>query len=382
MLTGTCEYLTIYQCYAIWGTTVTLAVTYLGYTLYIFATSEFRRNALEMELLTNQVKRSQQELEIAAETLRHDKEMHQFALWRERQFLQRRSWINVWKPKFDNYITLTSDVPELQVLVEEARTLVTKAVKAGEAFAESYTAESVTLSQLLEGIDGVLSMDDLDILQKKAEKSVIALQNKLIDTIKINNAIQNDFKFDFDQIGVARRSVDDPPHLLKEFNENCDKQHCHRMWLSVEAPTQRGKKRHVGNTDLIHNIYSTPTDYEFTSRNTIQRRDTQFRLTSDLECEESEIVDVGGTQEFFRIAAKPGGDWDSLYAIDMMNNTQTAEMKKQLMAGNVSDFGYGEWMCIRTDTANGGDSAMVAVAIFTTDLAKLNEDVADKLEKC
>jgi hypothetical protein len=144
-----------------------------------------------------------------------------------------------------------------------------------------------------------------------------------------------------------------------------------------------GRKRTTSASDLIHNIYSTPPNYEFVGNNVLQRRSDNYVVVDEyMECEVDEVVEVDDEPVLFRMAAIPGDDTDSLFAIDAMNKAQDKMFRESLMASNMGVWGSEEWNCVNADTDNGGAPAVRAVAIFVQDKDKLNEDVTDKLSQC
>ena len=81
-----------------------------------------------------------------------------------------------------------------------------------------------------------------------------------------------------------------------------------------------------------------------------------------MECEVEEHLEMGNEGILFRMAAIPGEDTNSLFAIDAMNKVQQAQFWYSLMSSNMTIWESREWNCLNADT-DGGEPAVRAVAI-------------------
>ncbi|KAJ6117608.1 hypothetical protein N7512_007333 [Penicillium capsulatum] len=159
---------------------------------------------------------------------------------------------------------------------------------------------------------------------------------------------------------LSRRDFDyGMPRLLKETTENCDKQHCRRVWYSNTVPAGR-KRGEIAAKDMIHNIYSTPADFHFETdpeHRSLFRRDDDNNEDDDLiECENTDELD--DTPVISRISLVPGNDMDSLEQMVSSFLQDSDKMEKNfqnaIMDGNVTNFNSERWQCINADGDNGG----------------------------
>lgn len=391
MALATCRYLHEVACYVNWSIVLAASMTYFGYVFYDIIKRDTIRNAHEMQQLANTVTLGNNDVDAASRRLAHEKSTQSYEHWKNQQEMRRRTWRDKWKPSYDVYKKLAKGNADLKEKSEAAETLMDQTLKAEEAFMKA-EADSASLDDVLDGTEGTLSIAELRALEEKAEKAVKDLGSaleKVINREQVNLDDMNEMAFgnkDYNPLlegHMTRRMLEyQLPRLIEERNENCETEVCHRLWYSMSLP-DRSTKRSVSSADIIHNIYSTPTDYEFGDKHVLRRRvDDYVVVDEDMECELEEEVEVDDEPVLFRMAAMPGADMDSLFAIDEMNKAQQEQFRTSLMSGNMTIWGSGEWNCVNADTDNGGDPAVRAVAIFTNDQAKLNEDVTDKLSQC
>lgn len=129
------------------------------------------------------------------------------------------------------------------------------------------------------------------------------------------------------------------PQLIMERNKDCDTEVCLRLWYSKTLPDP-SFKRDLSASDIIHNIYSTPPEYKFTDKHKLMRRTGNYMVMDEfMECEVEEHVEMDDEQVLFRMAAMPGEDTDSLFAIDAMNKAQQKLYRESLMGGNMTIWG-------------------------------------------
>ncbi|KAJ5573737.1 uncharacterized protein N7459_008164 [Penicillium hispanicum] len=389
---STCRYLHIAMCYLTWSLTLAVAMSYFGYTFYDMIKRDWIRNQREMQQLANQVALSNNDVDAATRRLETEKTKDAYDLWKNKQEMRTRTWKDTWKPKFDVYKDLGKAHPSLETDIEKAEKLMDQTIKAEENFIKAELA-SASLDDVLDGKEGTLSIAELRALEEKAETAVkdlgTALKN-IINADTTNLEMMNEMAFgnkDYNPLlehYASRRSLHTAmlPRLVTETNTDCDNQLCHRMWYSLSIP-DRGKKRAASPSDVIHNIYSTPVDYEFDSNRVLRRRDTLVLPDDeDMECEWDEDLNIDDQPVMFRMASKPGNDTDSLLAIDQLNNTQQAMFKDSIMKTNMTIWGSGEWTCVNGDSDDGGAPAIRGVAIFTQDMDKLHQDVGPLFSKC
>ncbi|KAJ5889045.1 hypothetical protein N7495_009086 [Penicillium taxi] len=392
---STCRYLHIASCYVVWSLTIATAAAYSGYSLYDIIKRDFIRATLEMSQLSNSVHVSNREVVDLDRKYDVQKSKDSYEALENVIKNRRRSWQDKWKIRFAHYKelanvntkadadadTLSTKDPELVRLVTKAADAMSNAIRAENSYMKAED-DSVTLEEFLDGEDGTLSTAELREVEKTAETAVTDLRKYLtwvVSTTENHLGAMNEMAFgnkDYNP-SLSTRSIEyGVPRMVEERNENCDNQLCHRMWLSVDLPGQ-GKKRNVPANSLIHNIYSTPVDYEFKD-NTLKRRDLLVEET-DIECEEETTVKVDGKPVLFRLATMPGNYYD-LEVVNYMNKTQIPEFQKSLMSGNMTNWGTGEWMCVNAETDN--VSSIRGVAIFTEDEEKLHQDVTPMFQEC
>lgn len=391
MALATCRYLHEVACYINWSIVLAAAMSYFGYVFYDLVKRDTIRNAQEMQQLANTVTLSNNDVDAATRRLEHEKTMQAYERYKNRQEMRRRTWKDAWKPSYDVYKKLAKNNASLKEKAEKADKLMDQTLKAEEAFIKA-EADSVSLEDVLDGKEGTLSIAELRASEEKAEEAVKTLGKALEDVVnKEQNHLDamNEMAFGnkdynplFETHLTRRMRETQLPRLIMERNENCETEVCHKLWYSMSLPTAR-KKRAASASDLIHNIYSTPPEYEFVEKDVLQRRTDNYMVVDEyMECEVDEQLDIDDQPVLFRMAAIPGDDTDSLFAIDAMNKAQDEQFRKSLMAGNMTIWGSGEWNCVNADTDNGGAPAITAVAMFTNDKDKLNEDVTDMLSQC
>jgi hypothetical protein len=391
MTLATCRYLHEIACYINWSIVLAASMSYFGYVFYDIIKRDAIRTANEMQQLSNSVALGNNDVEASARRLEHEKTTQSYDRWKNSQEMRKRTWKDTWKPSYEAYKKLAKGNDSLKEKVEKAEKLMDQTVKAEEAFIKA-EADSVSLEDVLEGKEGTMSIAELRALEEKAEEAIKALQSSLESIINREQSYletMNEMAFgnkDYNPLlegHMTRRMLETQlPQLIMERNKDCDTEVCLRLWYSKTLPDP-SFKRDLSASDIIHNIYSTPPEYEFTDKHKLMRRTDNYMVMDEfMECEVEEHVEMGDEQVLFRMAAMPGEDTDSLFAIDAMNKAQQKLYRESLMGGNMTIWGSGEWNCVNADTDNGGEPAVRAVAIFTADKTKLNEDVTDKFALC
>ncbi|KAJ5323659.1 hypothetical protein N7476_002259 [Penicillium atrosanguineum] len=387
---ATCRYLHEIACYVHLSIVLSASMTYFGYVFYDIIKRDAIRTANEMQQLSNSVALSNQDVDASSRRLEHEKTTQSYERWKDKQEMRKRSWRDTWQPSYNAYKKLAKSNTALKPKVEEAEKLMEQTLKAEDAFIKA-EADSISLEDVLEGNEGTLSIAELRALEEKAEEAIKALQSGLEEIINREESsleTMNEMAFgnkDYNPLlegHMTRRMLESQlPQLIMERNEDCDTEVCLRLWYSKTLPDP-SIKRDLSSADIIHNIYSTPPDYEFGEKRKLTRRTDNYMIMDEfMECEVEEHVEMGNEGVLFRMAAMPGEDTDSLFAIDAMNKAQQAQYRSSLMSGNMTIWESGEWNCVNADT-DGGEPAIRAVAIFTNDIAKLNEDVTDKFSLC
>lgn len=386
-------------CLALMAATIALALSYAAvWWVYV---AKYERVQWWRDDITqaNNLLENQERAIALPEVLHSEANERTHNSWKQEIERERQSWGDPLKHALRIYENL-ADVPEVKEKLDEAQEKFDLANTALEQFSEA-TEISTTLKAFRTKKKGTLSRRDTYTLMDEAGDAVEEVTNKvqelLRQTISYLDNLENVLPFfkdnDPDMSGLlGRRGLDDGmPRLLQETTKNCETQHCRRVWYSTTVPAGR-KRGQISSKDMIHNIYSTPADFHFETdpdHRSIFRRDYPDDENDDddddlIECEDETML--GDTPVISRVSLVPGNDMDSLEKMvsSFLQDSEATEKNFQnvLTDGNLTNFNSESWQCINADGDNGGEWAMRAVGIFTSDAKLLHTDTAPLLSHC
>lgn len=394
-------------CLALMAGTVAMALSYAA--VWWFHLVKFERNQWDRESLTQVMAlretraRSTALPEVltseASERVYTQKD-REYNAWKQELEKERRAWADPLEHTLQVYENHDT-VPEVKEKLDEAQGKLDLAKTALDKFTEA-SEVSTTLKRFRKKKTGTLSKRDVHTLMDEAVAAVDEVEDKVQELLKQNINYLDRLKElpfykdnDPDSNGMLRRGLDDEmPRLVTETTENCDTQLCRRVWVSRTLP--KGRKRgHISARDMIHNIYSTPTDFHFETdgdHRSIIRRDASDE-EEDSELDDDDLVvcedelTLNDHPVISRISLVPGNDTDSLE--QMVNSflqdcDKTEKNFQDAVANgkNMTNFNSETWQCINADGDNGGEWAMRGVGIFTSNATLLHMDTAPLLAHC
>lgn len=409
-------------CFALMAITVAMALSYaaLWWTyLYKYENVQWQREAITQSYALIETEERGDRL---TDVLNSEESERRHKAWKQDVERERQSWgdpIKHYLQVYENH----EDVPEVKEKVDEAREKFELADTALQQYGDAAEI-STTLKVFRKKKKGTLSQRDVYTLMDEAREAVEKVTEKVQELLRQHisylEVFEEELPFfkdndpEFSGMNRRRGLNDGMPRLLKETTENCDAEPCGRVWYSTTVRTGR-KRGQFSAKDLIHNIYSTPSDFNFETdpvHRSIFRRDNsnddddeeEDEDEDDEDIEEIEVDDedrgyddddlidfkypfkIKGAPVLSRFSLVPGDDMESLeQMVDSLLGDKVGTVKNfrnVLMQGNVSNFNSETWQCINADGDNGGEWAIRGVGIFTSDVKLLHADTAPMLARC
>ena len=385
-------------CLALMAGTVTLALGYAALWWTYMGIYERAQWSRDDRIQANNFLENQQRAIELPDVITDEREERERRRRKDKIEEERRTWADPYKQALRIYGPRCKNHPVLNETFEQAQKKFKLAGTALDSFAQA-TEPSVRLSEFRDGQDGTLSRMGVETLMKEADEGIDEIGKKMDEITKKDISDMKDLEElpffkdnDPDLTGpLSRRGLNDGmPRLVKESNDNCHSQHCHRLWYSTTIPMGR-KRGHITSKDVIHNFYSTPVNFHFDDEpehRSILKRGSNDDDDDTVDCEDT--LTLNDTPVLSRVSVVPGNDTKSLddFVQSYLKDADGTEknFKNALMQTNMKNFNSERWQCVNTDTKDGPkhgmDLAQRAVAIFTKDASMLHADTAPLLSHC